>query len=327
MGTNESLPPPPTPGQPPQPPSGAVPPPPPPPAVPQFGTTGQVPVQPAAPDAAATTQMPTTATPAAPPPGGPPAAPPGSPGSPGSPSSGNSKLPWIITGVVALVAAVVVLVVALGGDDDTTSSPGTTLVPTSEPATTLVPETSTSLAPETTLQITVPETSAPATTSPSEPGVVVVADDTNVFTVIMLDTFEIDSAPIESDGVQFAHVTGADNLADYNREDDHSTFGISVLVGNETDVASPDELLGLLDPGVDVCTDRTTETAYPTLNGNAEILLLDGCDVDGLSSKVIMVVPQPDRGKVIIALCQGPGPSNTDLLDFAQAVVESVVLL
>lgn len=321
MGNNDSLPPPPPPGQPPQPPAGAVPPPPPPPAVPQFGTTGQVPVQPAAPDVAPTTQMPTMSTPAAPPPGGPPTAP------MATPPSGNSKLPWIITGVVAVVAAVVVLVVALGRDDETTVSPGTSAAPTSEPATTLVPESSTSLAPETTLQITVPETSAPATTSPTEPGVVVVADDTGVFTVIMLDTFEIDPAPVESDGVQFAHVSGADNLADYNREDDHSTFGITVLVGNEGDLAPADELLQLLDPGVDVCTDRTTESGYPTLSGNAEMLLLDGCDVDGLSSKVIMTLPQPDRGKTIIVIAQGPGPSNTDLLDFTQAVLESIVLL
>lgn len=318
MGNNESLPPPPNPGQPPQPPAGAVPPPPPPPAVPQF--------QPA-PQPAPTTQMPTQAMPSA-------GAPPITPGGPGGPTppatpakTPNTKLPWIITGVVAVVAVVVVLVVALGGDDETTGSSGTTLPTSSEPVTTLLPEPSTT-AVDTTLVITAPETTKPpATTSPSEPGVVVVADDTNVFTVIMLDTFEIDSAPIDSDGVQFAHVTGADNLADYNRDDDHSTFGISILVGNDTDLATAEELLGLLDPGPEVCTDRTTQSAYPTLSGNAELLLLDGCGADGASSKVIMALPQPDRGKMIVALCQGPGPSNTDLLDFAQAVVESIVLL
>ncbi|MEN9646252.1 MAG: hypothetical protein RL238_2921 [Actinomycetota bacterium] len=315
MGNNESLPPPPNPGQPPQPPAGAVPPPPPPPAVPQFQPT---------PQPAPTTQMPTQAYSPA---GAPPITPggPGGPATPGKPA--NNKLPWIITGVVAVVAIVVVLVVALGGDDKETVSPGTTVVPSSEAVTTLLPEPSTT-APETTLVITAPETTQPpVTTAPSDPGVVVVADDTNVFTVIMLDTFELDSAPIDSDGVQFAHVTGADNLADYNREDDHSTFGISILVGNDADLASAEELLGLLDPGPEVCTDRTTQSAYPTLSGNAEVLLLDGCGADGLSSKVIMALPQPDRGKMIVALCQGPGPSNTDLLDFTQAVVESIVLI
>lgn len=336
MGNNDQLPPPPPPGPqpdlpptqltpvppPPPGPGGAVPPPAPP-AVPQF------------PDAAPTTQMPTSAIPPtqmypAQATAGAGGLPPGTPPPTGQPpaSGGNNKLPWIIAGAVTVVAVIVVAKVLLTGDDKTSSSPSTTAATVVE---TTLAETTTE-APQTTLTITVPpSTSAPAvettTADTLEPGVSVFTDDTNTFTVLMLDSFETDTTPIDQEGVQLANVTGATDINAFSQDDDHDTFGISVTVGASDQMPSAAELLSSADPGDTVCTDRSSESGYPTLLGDAEVLLLDGCGTEGQSAKVVMVLVFPDRNLTMAVYAQGPGPSNTDLLDFTQAVVESVVFL
>lgn len=330
MGNNDQLPPPPPPGpQPDLPPTQATPVPPPPPSPGGPGAPAPPPAPPAVPqfsDAAPTTQLPPTqmypaAGGGAPPPGAPP--PTGVPPADG----GNNKLPWIIAGAVTVVAVIVVAIVLLTGDDNTSSSPSTTADTVVE--TTIAP--TTTEAPQTTLVITAP----PSTTTPVvetttadtlEPGVSVLTDDTNTFTVLMLDSFETDTRPIDQDGVEIANVTGATDIDAFSQDDDHDTFGISVSVGPSDDMPSAEEV-SIADPGESVCTDRTTESGYPTLLGDAEVLLLDGCGTEGQSAKVFMLLVFPDRGLTMAVYAQGPGPSNTDLLDFAQAVVESVVFL
>ena len=293
-------------------------PPPAPPAVPQF------------PDAVPTTQMPPTQAYPMSTPAGAGAVPPGAPPPTGVPpaSGGNNKLPWIIAGAVTVVSVIVVAIVLLTGDDKTSSSPTTDSVAVS---TTVVA--STTVVPQTTLVITTPSTTlaapttAPTTPDTSEPGVSVFTDDTNTFTVLLLDTFETDTTPIDQDGTQIANVTGATDIEAFSQDDDHDTFGISVSAGPSDQMPSAAELLASADPGDTVCTDRTSKPGYPTLNGNAEVLLLDGCGTDGQFAKVVMVLTFPDRNLTLAVYAQGPGPSNTDLLDFTQAVTESVVFL
>ncbi len=336
MGNNDSLPPPPPPGgQRDLPPTQATPVPPPPPAAGFPGASG-VPAPPPAPpavpqfpDAAPTTQMPPTQAYPISTPAGAGAVPPGTPPPTGVPpaSDGNNKLPWIIAGAVTVVSVIVVAIVLLTGDDKTSSSPTTESVAVS---TTVVA--STTVAPQTTLVITTPSTTVAApTTAPTpdttEPGVSVFTDDTNTFTVLLLDTFETDTTPIDQDGTQIANVTGATDIAAFSKDDDHDTFGISVSAGPSDQMPSAAELLASADPGDTVCTDRTSKPGYPTLNGDAEVLLLDGCGTDGQSAKVVMVLTFPDRNLTLAVYAQGPGPSNTDLLDFTQAVTESVVFL
>jgi hypothetical protein len=316
MGTNDPLPPPPPPGQ--------VPPPPPaPPPVPQF--------PPAAPP---TTVLPPTAVyPTQPIPGqgsGDGGLPPGPPPTAPPPSGGNPKLPWIIAGALAIVVAVVGVVIALSSGDDTTSGTvATTLVPTTLPVITEAPTTTgPPTTPEPTLQITTPPvTDPPSTPVTTAPGVTVVADDTKTFTVLLLDSFETNTAPLVNDNGTFPSVTGANDLAAFTSENDHDTFGISVLVAKSDTVQAPADLVKLFDPGADVCTERSTQSGYETLNGVAEVLLLDGCGTGGNSGTVIMAIDVPAENSVILLVTQGPGPSNTDLLDFAQAVGESVVIL
>lgn len=334
MGNNDSLPPPPPPGPLPEPPPTQVtpvPPPPPPPGMGAADPSARPPAPPAVPqfpDTAATTQMPSTqaypvAAPAGagtPPPGPPPTDAP-------EENGGNNKLPWIIAGAVTVVAVIVAAIVLLTGDDNTSSSP--TTVSTLEPSTTVLE--TTTVAPPTTLVISSPSTGTPTTTGAQvpttpAPGLTVLTDDTNTFTVLMLDTFETDTTPIDQDGVQIANVTGATDVAAFSRDDDHDTFGISVSAGATDQMPSTDELLASADPG-GACSERTTESGYPTLIGNAEVVLLDGCGTEGQSAKVVMVLVFPDRNLTLAVYAQGAGPSNTDLLDFTQAVVESVVFL
>jgi hypothetical protein len=284
------------------------------------------------PDATPTTQTPTTQLPPTqmyPAAAGAGAVPPGAPPPTGTPpaSGGNNRLPWIIAGAVTVVAVIVVAIVLLTGDDNTSSSPSTTASTAVE--TTLAP--STTEATQTTLVITVPpSTTAPVadTTTPDtlEPGVSIFTDDTNTFTVLMLDSFETNTAPIDQDGVDIPNVTGATDIDAFSQDDDHDTFGISVSVGPSDQMPSADDV-SIADPGDAVCTDRTTESGYPTLLGDAEVLLLDGCGTEGQSAKVFMLLVFPDRNLTMAVYAQGPGPSNTDLLDFTQAVVESVVFL
>ena len=351
MGNNDSLPPPSVPGSapdlPPTQPSAAVPPPPlsggpvpppAPPAVPQFPPTEPMAVQAGSPEFVPTTQMPSTfgqpeqgqPFPGQPAPGMGGATPPGGvppTGQPPAAGGGANKLPWIIAAAVAVVAIVVVTVVLLTGDDNTTSSPGTTtLVPeSSASSTTLAP--STTVAPETTLVITTPATSAPTVPpTTAQPGVNVIVDDTNTFTVLMLDTFEVDPSPTVRDGLTLANVTGSSDVATFLAGTDPDLFGVAVSIGPTAQLPSVQELLDSADPGETVCTNRVRKS-YGTQVGPAEVLLLDGCGTGGLSGQVAMVIPYEGTDLTMLVAVRGPGPSNTDLIDFAQAVAESVVIL
>jgi hypothetical protein len=122
--------------------------------------------------------------------------------------------------------------------------------------------------------------------------------------------------------VQFAQISGSEDLQSY--VNDHDTFGITVLGAPADQVTTAPELVNVFDPGVDVCTSRVPQSGYVTALGTAEVLLLDGCGTGGASAKVIMAVPVPAQNAIIVAVAQGAGPANTALLEFTQAVVESV---
>jgi hypothetical protein len=252
------------------------------------------------------------------------------------PGDEKNRVPWIIAGVVAVVAVVIGLVLTLGGDDDTATLGGgdteitepevddTTASESTEGATTVA-------STDDTLVITAPETTqpavtvAPTVTVPAGDGVVNVTDDTGSFSLFLPDTFETDTAPIDAQGVQFAQISGSDDLQAY--VNDHDTFGITVLTAPADQVATPAELVGIFDPGVDVCSQRVPQSGYTTALGAGELLLLDGCGTGGVFAKVILVVPIPDQNAVIVSVAQGPGPANASLLEFTQAVTESVSIV
>ena len=309
MGNNEPLPPPPPPPPPPGQPN--VPPIPAPPSgpMPQYQPTQPVPPAQGYPSTQAYPQQ------------TPPAAP--------TPEPKKNNVPWIIAGAVAVIAAVVGAVLVFGGgDDDSTPTLGgddtevtfpISVLPTSVP--------DTQPAPEDTLVITAPETTQPLetvapTVAPGGDGVITVTDDTGSFTLILPDTFQTDTAPIDAQGVQFAQVSGSEDLQSY--VNDHDTFGITVLGAPADQVATAVELLDIFDPGAEVCTERVPQSGYVTALGTAEVLLLDGCGTGGASAKVIMAVPVPDQNAIIVAVAQGAGPANSALLEFTQAVIESV---
>ncbi|MBI4933979.1 MAG: hypothetical protein HY828_08880 [Actinobacteria bacterium] len=243
------------------------------------------------------------------------------------PESKKNNVPWIIAGAVAAIAVVVGAVLVFGGGDDdkndtlggdTVVSSPLTVLPTSAPETEDTDDDT-----DDTFVITAPETTQPApTVAPGGDGVISVTDDTNSFSLFFPDTFLTDTAPIDAQGVQFAQISGSEDLQSY--VNDHDTFGITVLGAPADQVATPPELVGIFDPGADVCTTRVPQSGYVTALGTAELLLLDGCGTAGASAKVIMVVPVPDQNAVIVAVAQGAGPANSTLLEFTQAVVESV---
>lgn len=320
MGPNDSLPPPPPPpppGQPNVPPIPAPPPGPAPQAQPQpaqFQPTQPVPPVPPVQGYPATQAYPQQMPPAEP-----------------TPEPTKNNLPWIIVGVVAAIAVVVGAVLVFGGGDDDSPTLGGDDTEVTLPVTvapTSVPETdATEAGTDDTFVITAPESTQPVATvpptvAPGGDGVISVTDDTNSFSLFFPDTFLTDTAPIDAQGVQFAQISGSEDLQSY--VNDHDTFGITVLGAPADQVATAPELVGIFDPGAEVCTTRVPQSGYVTALGAAEVLLLDGCGTGGASAKVIMVVPVPDQNAVIVAVAQGAGPANSSLLEFTQAVVESV---
>ena len=92
-------------------------------------------------------------------------------------------------------------------------------------------------------------------------------------------------------------------------------------------MGTADDVVNQLDPGTEVCTTRTPEVGYPTAVGPASVLLLDGCGTGGTFAKVIMAIAVPEKNLILVAISQGSGPSNDQLLAFTQAVFESVQAL
>lgn len=214
--------------------------------------------------------------------------PPTLPTPPPAPRPAAPKLPWIITATTIVVAAAVVTAVLLGSGKESTATstvPGATIAP-------------------------------PVSNDGS--GVTVVQDDTNTFTVVLLDDFQTDTTPVSNEIGSFARVAGSTG---------QSALGITVLVAKADTVPSPADLVHLFDPGADVCADRSAQSGYETINGVAEVLLIDGCGTGGEVSNVVMAIDVPAQQSVILLAAEGLGPSNTDLLDFVQAVGESVVIL
>lgn len=242
--------------------------------------------------------------------------------------------PWLIAAAIAAVAVIVGAVLAFGGGDDDTPTLGgdeSTVTVSSVDAPTTVAVTEgedDEEGSDDTLVITAPETTqpqgtvAPTLSTPTGDGAISVTDDTGTFSVFLPDTFQTDTAPIDAQGVTFAQVSGSDDLQAY--VNDHDTFGITVLVAPADQVSAPADLVGAFDPGADVCTQRVPQSGYQTSVGTAELLLLDGCGTGGAFAKVIMVVPVPDQNAVVVAVSQGTAPASGALLDFTQAVVESI---
>jgi hypothetical protein len=221
------------------------------------------------------------------------------------------------------------VVLLTGGDDSKNPTLGGGTENGSVDSTLFTLPPTTLAATDDTFVITAPETTAPPVTTAVDPAttvsaddVVNVIDDTNTFSIYLPGSFQTDTAPLDAQGVQFAQISGSENLQAY--VNDHDTFGITVLGAQADKVAAPADLVNIFDPGADVCTSRVPQSGYATSIGTAEVLLLDGCGTGGAFAKVIMAVPVPARNAMVIAVAQGPGPANASLLSFAQAVVESV---
>lgn len=210
--------------------------------------------------------------------------------------------------------------VALRGGDDAASTTSTTTASTDA-------VTTTAAAPTTvadTLVITTPEN--PTTTvAQSVPGAdeVVVTDDTGLFQVAAPADFEIDTAPLDIDGLQVASVTAAVNLANYDAGYDETGY---TVMGLPADLAADAELAMTIfsDQLASDCVPPVEQPDLDTAIGAARYLVAEGCIENG-STAVVLVIDETNTGLVFAVLAQGLADPST-VTDLAKAVLESIYI-
>lgn len=222
--------------------------------------------------------------------------------------------------VLALVVALgAVAVLVIGGGDGPAASPTTTAatttattVPDTEPVATLPVLT----APEQTATTLAPEV------SPWE-GVEVapVDDDAGVFTLAVPADWYVSTEARQVFGATAAGVSAGPDLDAYVNGDDALGVTAAVLlessVGGATGVAS-----SYLDV-VASCTAEDWQSGHPTVWGDAELLLFDGCGTGAMHAKTVLVIDV--LGLTVMVAVQGLGPADGDLLVLAEAFLNTLV--
>ena len=240
--------------------------------------------------------------------------PPPSPFPPPPPPAPPKRRPvgLIVAGIAVVVAAAVIggLLLLRGGNDDEAAT-------TTTAATTTVAET---------LVITVPET---AETLASVPGPVpgssevVVTDDTGLFQVLAPDTFEVDTAPLDIDGVSVASVTSAGNLGNFDAGYDETGYTVMAL---------PPELAPDSSAAIAILNDQLTggclfPQEMPDLDtaiGPARHLIAQGCGENN-ATVVVLAIDETNSGFVFVVVAQGPAGAD-EVTVLAQAVLESIYI-
>jgi hypothetical protein len=234
-----------------------------------------------------------------------------------APVPDKSKAPLVLAGLVLAFAVGVGAYFVFKKDDPKVVAPSRTTLPAVD---TTVPDT---------FVITAPAVTEPAVTTPGSastgtdalPPDITVTDDTKFFTVQLPGDFKTDTQPIDANGSKIAQVSGSQDLTAYNGG--HDQTGVTVLGGPADTLQAPADLVNILDPGPSVCTDRSQQSGVTTQVGVAEVLFIDGCGPNK-ASKVVMAVQLTGTSDVFVVAAQGAGPANGALLNFAQAVLETI---
>lgn len=192
------------------------------------------------------------------------------------------------------------------------SSTSTTASATTEPATTAVPETTT------------PATTAPPTTAAPAPPpgdeTVEVVDGTGTFAVTLPMQFATNVQPVNIGGVEFAHVSGAEDLTRY-LAGDWTALGVSVFVTSAGSGTAAD-LAAIFDP-LGACTSSSGPIPYSSEIGSGVAVEYDGCG-GGPWSQAVLAVDVPSEGAVVVLGGQGPGPAANGLTDWFGLMLSSV---
>lgn len=248
--------------------------------------------------------------------------PPPSPSPPPPPPAPPKRRPvaLIVAGVAVVVAAAVIggLLLLRGGNDDEATTTTTTV------STTTTAEVTTTVAE--TLVITVPETAetlAPVPGPVPGPGEVVVTDDTGLFQVLAPDTFEVNTAPLDIDGVSVASVTSAGNLGDFDAGYDETGYAVMAL---------PPEVAPDSSAAITILTDQLTgDCQFPqempdldTAIGPARHLIAQGCGPNNATA-VVLAIDETNSGFVFVVVAQGPAGAD-EVTVLAQSVLESIYI-
>lgn len=250
----------------------------------------------------------------------------------------------LVAGAVAAVVAVVGIgvVAAGGGGGDSADPPATTaqVATTSSPDTTdaatttaVVSTTAAAPAPDTVPAASIVEKTlttkgspvATAATTPTAAATgadetVDVVDGSGTFVVTLPMQFTTNGEPITIAGIEFAQVTGAEDLALY-LSGDWSAFGATVFVTSNANGSAAD-LAPLFDPGAS-CATRTGPTPYTTDIGVGVAYEFDNCGGSTWAQSVI-AVDVPSEGAVAVIGGQGAGPASAGLTNFLGLLLSSV---
>jgi actin-like ATPase involved in cell morphogenesis len=261
-----------------------------------------------------------------------------------APGDTNRRPPWrwVAAGVGAFaVAAVAVLVLSGGGSGDAdsvaTASANTlaTTQPTTgdsteaAPGTTVeAPTTSEARVDDTTATDTTPtdttptDTATPTSLAPTPPvdETVEVVDGTGTFAVTLPMQFTTNVQPVNIGGVDFAHVSGAEDLGRY-LSGDWTALGVSVFV-TANSAGSAATLAPIFDP-LGACTTSSGPQPYTSSIGSGVLYEFDGCGT-GPWSQSVLAVDVPAQGAVVIFGGQGPGPAAPGLTEWFGLMLSSV---
>jgi actin-like ATPase involved in cell morphogenesis len=260
----------------------------------------------------------------------------------------HGRLALIGAAVAAVVAVVGIGVVAAGGGGDSAepSTTTTAVAATTAPPETVSPETadaattteviSTTVAappadtvPDSTLAedtssttaSTTAPTAAPTTLAPSGADETVeVVDGSGTFAVTFPMQFTTNVEPLTIAGVDFAQVTGAEDLPRY-LSGDWSAFGATVFVTSNVNGNAAD-LAAVFDPGA-ACATRTGPTPFTTDIGVGLAYEFDNCGGSTWAQSVI-AVDVPSQGAVAVIAGQGAGPASSGLTNFFGLLLSSV---
>ena len=161
------------------------------------------------------------------------------------------------------------------------------------------------------------------TTAPPVEASLTVTDDTGLFNVVAPDSYEIDTAPVDLQGVSTPSITAAGNIDLFDSGYDERGFSVFAL-SPEQAADSNDAAAQFSDQLTNDCGSASTLDDLETSIGPARHVVGEDCGPNAATA-VMLAIDEQNSGFVFVVIAQGlEGPDGVAAL--ATAVLESLYL-